>query len=144
MRIKYLHHRLWGEHPLYRHLQLLFAARQRTRAVATAPADPRDGLRQAMAAADAGDGGGIDGPCLDPTRGAALSRAAVATTRGGCEEESAGEGATGGGELTRGRCVRTAGFEGVTRSERAAGRPGEPSRIELFDPLAVDGRAGDI
>ena len=41
----------------------------------------------------------------------------------GCEEESAGEGATGCRELTRGRCVRTAGFEGVTRSERAAGMP---------------------
>ena len=63
--------------------QLLFASRQLTRAVATAPAAPWDGLRQAMAASDAGAGGGIDGPCLDAPRGAALPGAAVATTRGG-------------------------------------------------------------
>ena len=73
---------------LARLLQLLLAPCERTRAVATAPADQRDGLRQAMAASDAGDGGGIDGPCLDPTRGAALSRAAVATTRGGVRKRA--------------------------------------------------------
>jgi len=29
-------------------------------------------------------------------------------------------------------CVHTAGFEGVTRGERAAGRPCEPSHLGLF------------
>src|SRR6266571_9142473 len=53
----------------------------------------------------------------------------------GCEEESAGEGATGCCELMRGRCVRMACVEGVTRDQRAAVMPGEPSLIELFVPL---------
>src|SRR2546422_8470419 len=55
----------------------------------------------------------------------------------GCKEESAGEGATDGRELMWGRCVRMACVEGVTRAQRAAGMPGEPSRIELFGPLKV-------
>src|SRR2546428_11075651 len=59
----------------------------------------------------------------------------------GCEEESAGEGATGCCELMRGRCVRMACVEGVTRAQRAAVMPGEPSRIELFVPLTVGGGA---
>jgi hypothetical protein len=29
--------------------------------------------------------------------------------------------------------------EGVTRAQRAAGMPGEPSLVELFVPLTVDG-----
>src|SRR4029453_3822523 len=62
----------------------------------------------------------------------------------GCEEESAGAGATGGRELMQGRCVRMAGVEGVTRAQRAAGRPGEPSLIELFAPVTVDGWACGI
>ena len=40
--------------------------------------DPRDGSDQAVAAADAGDGGGIDRPCVEPERSAAVPRAAVA------------------------------------------------------------------
>ena len=40
------------------------------------------GLSQAVAAADASDGGGADGSRLDPARGAAVSRAAVATAAG--------------------------------------------------------------
>lgn len=54
----------------------------------------------------------------------------------GCEKERAGEGATDGHELMRGWCVRMACVEGVTRAQKAAGRP---SFIKLFVPLAVDG-----
>ncbi len=36
-------------------------------------------------------------------------------------------------------CAHTAGFEGVTRGERAARIPYEPSRLDLFVPVAVDG-----
>src|SRR5215831_8144871 len=36
-------------------------------------------------------------------------------------------------------CVRTAGVEGVTRGERAAGRPREPSRRGLFVTVAIGG-----
>jgi hypothetical protein len=61
-----------------------------------------------------------------------------------CEAEQAGEGVTGCRELTRGRYVRTGGCEGVTRSDRAAGRPGEPSRLDLFAPVAVSGCACGI
>src|SRR2546422_3923721 len=56
----------------------------------------------------------------------------------GCEEESAGEGATDGRELMRGRCVRMACVEGVTRAQRAAGMPGEPSLVELFVPRSEE------
>src|SRR2546427_11208591 len=62
----------------------------------------------------------------------------------GCKEESAGEGATDGRELMRGRCVRMACVEGVTRAQRAAVIPGEPSLIELFAPVTVDGWACGI
>jgi hypothetical protein len=37
------------------------------------------------------------------------------------------------------RCIRTASFEGVTRGQRAAGMPCEPSRLGLFAPMIVDG-----
>src|SRR5229473_6923156 len=62
----------------------------------------------------------------------------------GCEAESAGEGATGGRELMRGRCVRMACVEGVTRGERATGWLGEPALLGLFDPIMVDGCACGI
>ncbi len=39
----------------------------------------------------------------------------------------------------RGRCVRMACVEGVTRDQRAAVMPGEPSLIELFVPVTVGG-----
>ncbi len=57
----------------------------------------------------------------------------------GGEEESAGEGATGCREPMRGRCVRMACIQGVTRPQRAAVMPEDPSFIELFVPLTVDG-----
>src|SRR5205823_7000217 len=64
-------------------LQLLLAPCQPTRAVATAPADQRDGFSQDVAAADPSDGRGADGSGVDPPGGADVSRAAVATARGG-------------------------------------------------------------
>jgi len=36
-------------------------------------------------------------------------------------------------------CVRTASVEGITRGERAAGRPCEPSFLGLFALVIVDG-----
>src|SRR5712691_10165874 len=62
--------------------QLLFASRQLTRAVATAPADPWDGLRHTVAALDAGHGGGTDGPCLGVARSVVVSGGAVAAASG--------------------------------------------------------------
>src|SRR6266446_1976133 len=62
----------------------------------------------------------------------------------GCEEESAGEGATGGRELMRDRCVRMACVEGFPRAQRAAVMPGEPSRIDLFVLSTVGGGAWEI
>src|SRR5262245_51769808 len=64
-------------------LQLLFASRQLTRAVATASADPWDGLRHTVAALDAGHGGGTDGPCLDVARRVVVSCATLAAAGGG-------------------------------------------------------------
>jgi hypothetical protein len=56
---------------------------QPPRAIVTAPTDPRDGLRQAMAAADTSDSRGADGAGVDPPGGVALSGAAVAAASGG-------------------------------------------------------------
>ena len=72
------------------HYQFLLASYQLTRAVATASADPWDGLRQAVAALHASDGGGTDGSRLDAARGAALPRAAVATTSAGVRQREQG------------------------------------------------------
>jgi len=36
-------------------------------------------------------------------------------------------------------CVHMAGVEEVTRAQRAAGRPREPSLLGLFAPVKVDG-----
>jgi len=55
------------------------------------------------------------------------------------EAESAGEGATGCRELTRGACVRTVGFEGVTTVKGAAAMTGEPSGLRRFVPMTVEG-----
>ncbi len=66
--------------PHVRHL--LFASRQLTRAVATAPTDPWDGLRHTVAALDAGPGGGTDGPCLDVARRVVVAYATLAAAGG--------------------------------------------------------------
>ncbi len=57
----------------------------------------------------------------------------------GCKEESAGEGATGCRELTRGSCVRTVGFEAVTTVKGTATMTGEPSGLHRFVPTTVEG-----
>ena len=106
---------------LARLLQLLLAPGERTRAVATAPADQRDGLRHAMAAADTSDGRGADGSGVDPPGGVALSRAAVAAASKGVSQPDGGKQPERGPEQAT--CVHAAGVEGVTRGERAAGRP---------------------
>ena len=63
--------------------QFLFAPCQLTPTLAAARAHPRQWLDQALAAPDASDGRGAGRPCVDPARGAALSRAAVATASRG-------------------------------------------------------------
>ena len=45
--------------------------------------DPRDGFSQDVATADPSDGRGADGSGVDPPGGVDVSRAAVATARGG-------------------------------------------------------------
>ena len=65
---------------------------QPPRAVATAPADQRDGLRQDVATADPSDGRGADGSGVDPPGGVALSRAAVAATSRGVSKQEGGKG----------------------------------------------------
>ena len=51
---------------------------QRADTLGAARADERDRVGETLAAPDTGHGGGIDGPCLELTSNAALSRAAVA------------------------------------------------------------------
>ena len=69
---------------------------------------------------DAGDGGGADRPCLDPARGAAVSRAAVAPASGGVSKPWWWEAAQGRWP-EQATCVRTAGVEGVTRGRGPLG-----------------------
>jgi|SRR5436305_12458902 hypothetical protein len=111
---------------------------QPPRAVATASADPRDGLRQDMAAADPSEGRGADGARVAPPGGVALSRASVAAARGGCEH-ARGVGSGPGRWPERTTCVRMAGCEGVTRVHRAVGTPGWPFFLELVDLVAGKG-----
>jgi len=70
-----------------------------------APADPRHGLRQAMAAVHASDGCGPDRSRLDAARGAALPRATVAAASRGMSlrwwEAARGGGLSGRGAFTR-------------------------------------------
>ena len=80
-------------------LQFLLAPCQPMRAVATAPANQRDGLSQDVAAADTSDGRWADRPCLDLTGGAPIPRAAVAPASGGVSTSGGKrqqEGASGG------------------------------------------------
>src|SRR5215831_156 len=71
--------------------QFLLAPRELTSAVAPTGAHQRHGLRQAVAALYASDGGGTDGSRLDAARGAALSRAAVATASRGVSKSGGGK-----------------------------------------------------
>src|SRR5439155_3065281 len=64
-------------------LQFLLAPRELTPAPAAARAYPRRRLGQAVAAPDTSHGRRADRPCVDPARGAALPRAAVATASAG-------------------------------------------------------------
>ena len=89
-------------------LQFLFAPCQLTPAPAAARAHPRHRLGQAVAALYAGDGGGADRPCLDPARGAAVSRAAVAPASGGVSTPWWWEAARGGGLSRRRASARPA------------------------------------
>ena len=86
------------------------------------PCPPMDGLGQAVAAPDAGDGGGVDGPCLEHARSPALSRAAVAAASRGVSKPSWWKVARGGG-LRRRRASTWPAVEGFTRAQRAAVRP---------------------
>jgi len=54
---------------------------------ATAPADQRHGLRQAVAALYARHGGRLDSSYLDAARAAAVSGTTVATASGGVSEQ---------------------------------------------------------
>jgi|SRR2546422_265773 len=83
---------------------------------------PREELSQAMAPLHAGDGCGTDRADVDMTRGAGVSGAAVAHSPRGCEH-TVGVGSSYGRGPEPAMCVHTAGVEGVTRGERAAGRP---------------------
>ena len=69
---------------------MLFAPYQCTPAVAAASADQREWLRQAVAALYASDGGWADGSGVDPPGGAAVPRAAVATTSAGVRKREQG------------------------------------------------------
>jgi len=77
--------------PVPRLRQLLLAACQLTSAPAPVPAHQRHGLREAMAALDARDGGGADGSGVDPTGGVALARAAVAAASRGVSQQGGGK-----------------------------------------------------
>src|SRR5262249_3313942 len=74
-----------------------------------------------MAPLYAGHGGGIDGPCLERARNAALSRATVASASGGVSTQGVGNSTMRWPEQAT--CVHTTGVEGVTRDERATGKP---------------------
>src|SRR5262249_46184681 len=71
--------------------QFLLASYQLTRAVATASADPWDGLRHAVAALHARDGGGTDGLRLDAARGTGVSCATLAAAGGSGGHRSGGK-----------------------------------------------------
>src|SRR5262249_14537008 len=71
------------------------------RAVAPASADQWDGLRQTVAALDAGHGGGTDGPCLDVARSVVVSCAPLAAAGGGGGTQGGGGAARGGGRDRR-------------------------------------------
>src|SRR5262245_63941134 len=71
--------------------QLLLATWQLTPALAAAPAPQWPWLRQALAITDAGHGRRTNGSRLDAARGAALSRAAVASARGGMSTQGGGK-----------------------------------------------------
>ncbi len=86
-------------------LQLLFASRPLTRAVATASADPWGGLCQTVAALYSGHGGATDGPCLDVARSVVVACAALAAAGGRVRTQEWWEAARGGG-LHR-RCAPT-------------------------------------
>ena len=60
-----------------------FRADPRELALASARSDGHDGIRQALAAADAGDGGGVDESGVEFKRGAPVSRSPVATSTDG-------------------------------------------------------------
>ena len=66
---------------------------------------PGDGLRQAMEAPNAGDGGWVDRSRVDAARGAAVPRAAVAAARGGVSKQWWWAAARGGSR--RRRCAST-------------------------------------
>jgi hypothetical protein len=70
--------------------QLLPAACELACASGGACPDQRHGLRQAVAALHASDGGGTDGSRLDAARGAALSRAVVAPASRGVSQPGGG------------------------------------------------------
>jgi hypothetical protein len=58
---------------------------------AAAPADQRERLSQAVAAVYASDGGRADGSGVDPTGGAPVPRATVATASGGVSKQGGGK-----------------------------------------------------
>ena len=70
--------------------------------------DQRHGLRQAVAAADAGDGGGADRSRLDAARGAAVSACHRGRSQRGCEQAGWWEAARRGGLSRRRASARPA------------------------------------
>jgi hypothetical protein len=90
-------------------------------ALAPARADPRQRFGQAVVALYTRYGGGAHRPCLDPPRGAPVSRAAVAPASGGVSTQGVGSDTVRRPEQTT--CVHTPGVEGVIKDERATEMP---------------------
>jgi hypothetical protein len=111
--------------------------------------DQRHGLGQALAAADARHGRWTGGSRLDVAGGALVPRAALAPASGGGSKQRGWKqtvvvGSNQRRVPERATCVRTAGLEGVTRDERATGKPRCPSRLGLFALVTVVRQASGI
>lgn len=103
-------------------LSLLCATRLLTPAGTAVCTHPWPRLGHAVAAPDARQGRGPAGARLDAARGAAVPRAPVAAARAGVRTPGGvGHSQGRGSEPARG--AHTAGFKGLTRGARAAGRP---------------------